>query len=68
MGAVRFCTIFIATLFCVATAFAQSTTLTLGTASSGGTYFVIGEAMARILTEKARLQVVPSRLRGRTRT
>ena len=64
MGAVRFCTIFIATLFCVATAFAQSTTLTLGTASSGGTYFVIGEAMARILTEKARLQVVPQQTQG----
>lgn len=64
MGAVRFSTSFIATLLCVATAFAQSTTLTLGTASGGGTYFVVGEAMARILLEKARLQVVPQQTQG----
>ncbi len=65
MGAVRFGTILIATtLLCVATAFAQSTLLTLGTASGGGTYFVVGEAMARILTEKARLQVVPQQTQG----
>ena len=64
MGAVRFSTTFIATLLCVATAFAQSTTLTLGTASGGGTYFVVGEAMARILTERAKLQVVPQQTQG----
>jgi TRAP transporter TAXI family solute receptor len=65
MGAVRFATTFIAaTLLCVTTAFAQSTPLTLGTASGGGTYFVIGEAMARILTEKAKLQVVPQQTQG----
>ncbi len=64
MGAVRFSTSFIATLLCVATALAQSTTLTLGTASGGGTYFVVGEAMARILLEKARLQVVPQQTQG----
>ena len=64
MGAVRFATIFIATLLCVTTAFAQSTTLTLGTASGGGTYFVVGEAMARILLEKAKLQVVPQQTQG----
>lgn len=65
MGAVRFATTFIAaTLLCVTTAFAQSTTLTLGTASGGGTYFVVGEAMARILLEKARLQVVPQQTQG----
>lgn len=65
MGAVRFATTFIATtLLCVTTAFAQSTALTLGTASGGGTYFVVGEAMARILLEKARLQVVPQQTQG----
>jgi uncharacterized protein len=65
MGAVRFGAIFIATtLLCVVTAFAQPSTLTLGTASGGGTYFVVGEAMARILSEKARLQVVPQQTQG----
>src|SRR5689334_18926534 len=64
MGAVRFATICIATLFCGAAAFAQSTTLTLGTASGGGTYFVVGEAVARILSEKARLQVVTQQTQG----
>jgi TRAP transporter TAXI family solute receptor len=64
MSAVRFASTFIATLLlCVAAASAQPT-LTLGTASSGGTYFVIGEAVARILTEKARLQVVPQQTQG----
>ena len=38
--------------------------LTLGTASGGGTYFVVGEAMAKILTEKAKLQVVPQQTQG----
>ena len=36
-----------ATLLCAAIASAQSTTLTLGTASGGGTYFVVGEVMAK---------------------
>ncbi|MPZ30124.1 MAG: TAXI family TRAP transporter solute-binding subunit [Rhodospirillales bacterium] len=65
MGAVRFGTIVAAAaLLCAAIASAQSTVLTLGTASSGGTYFVVGEAMARILTEKARLQVAPQQTQG----
>jgi TRAP transporter TAXI family solute receptor len=65
MGAVRFASTVIATtLLCVAAASAQQTTLTLGTASGGGTYFVVGEAMARILTEKAKLQVVPQQTQG----
>ena len=46
------------------TASAQPATLTLGTASGGGTYFVYGEAMAKILTEKAKLQVVPQQTQG----
>lgn len=64
MSAVRFASTFIATtLLCVAAASAQQT-LTLGTASGGGTYFVVGEAIARILTEKAKLQVVPQQTQG----
>ena len=65
MSVVRFASTFITTtLLCVAAAFAQQTTLTLGTASGGGTYFVVGEAMAKILTEKAKLQVVPQQTQG----
>jgi TRAP transporter TAXI family solute receptor len=64
MGAVRFALLLIsATLLCGA-ASAQPASLTLGTASGGGTYFVVGEAMARILTEKAKLQVVPQQTQG----
>ena len=64
MGAVRFASIFVATMsLCLAAASAQ-TTLTLGTASGGGTYFVVGEAIAKILTEKAKLQVVPQQTQG----
>lgn len=64
MSAVRFALLSIATaLLCAVNASAQ-TTLTLGTASGGGTYFVVGEAIARILTEKARLQVVPQQTQG----
>ena len=65
MGAVRLAFACIATaLLCAAAASAQQTTLTLGTASGGGTYFVVGEAIARVLTEKARLQVVPQQTQG----
>jgi TRAP transporter TAXI family solute receptor len=39
-------------------------TITLGTASGGGTYFVVGEAMAKLLAEKARIQVVPQQTQG----
>jgi uncharacterized protein len=65
MSTVRFAsTLIAATLLCAAHAFAQPATLTLGTASGGGTYFVVGEAMAKILTEKAKLQVVPQQTQG----
>ena len=65
MGTVRFASTFIAaTLLCAAHASAQPASLTLGTASGGGTYFVVGEAMAKILTEKAKLQVVPQQTQG----
>ena len=65
MGAARFGSIFTAALLaCVALASAQTTTLTLGTASGGGTYFVIGETMAKVLAEKARIQIVPQQTQG----
>ena len=65
MGAVRFASIVIATtLLCAASVSAQPTTLTLGTASGGGTYYVVGEAIAKILTEKAKVQVVPQQTQG----
>ena len=65
MCTVRFAsTLIAATLLCAAHASAQPASLTLGTASGGGTYFVVGEAMAKILTEKAKLQVVPQQTQG----
>lgn len=64
MGAVRFAFAFLWTTLLSAAASADPTTLTLGTASGGGTYFVVGDAMARILTEKARIQVVPQQTQG----
>ncbi len=65
MGTVRFALTFVAAaLLCAAHASAQPASLTLGTASGGGTYFVVGEAMAKILTEKAKLQVVPQQTQG----
>ena len=48
----------------MAQSLSPSQTLTLGTASGGGTYFVVGEVMAKILTDKARLQVVPQQTQG----
>jgi TRAP transporter TAXI family solute receptor len=38
--------------------------LTMGTASVGGTYYVYGEAVARVLVEKARLPVVAEQTQG----
>jgi uncharacterized protein len=65
MGAVRHgLAVTAITLLGAATAFAQSATLTLGTASGGGTYFVYGEATAKVLTDKARLQVTPQQTQG----
>jgi uncharacterized protein len=65
MGIVRFAFAFIAaTLLCAVPASAQQANLTLGTASGGGTYFVIGEAMAKVLQDKARIQVVPRQTQG----
>lgn len=51
-------------LLAATTASAQSGTLTLGTASVGGTYFVYGEAVARLLTDKARLSVATQQTQG----
>ena len=65
MGAVRFASTFIAaTLLGAAVASAQQATLTLGTAAGGGTYNVYGDATAKVLTEKAKLQVIPQQTQG----
>jgi len=65
MGTVRFASTFIAaTLLCAAVASAQQETLRLGTAAGGGTYNVYGDATAKVLTEKAKLQVTPQQTQG----
>ena len=66
MGAVRFAATLIAAIAALrgASLPPNPTPLTLGTASGGGTYFVVGEAMAKMLTEKAKLQVVPQQTQG----
>jgi TRAP transporter TAXI family solute receptor len=64
MGAVRFgFTVIAAVALAAGTALAQQA-ITLGTASGGGTYFVVGEAMAKLLTDKARIQVTPQQTQG----
>ncbi|MBM3643191.1 MAG: TAXI family TRAP transporter solute-binding subunit [Alphaproteobacteria bacterium] len=47
-----------------APAFAQPKTMTLGTASVGGTYFVYGGVMAKILTDKTGIQVSTQQTQG----
>ncbi len=64
MGAVRSGLAFVAAMMLGAAAAPAQQTITLGTASGGGTYFVVGEAMAKLLAEKARIQVVPQQTQG----
>ena len=40
------------------------TSLVLGTASVGGTYYVYGGVVAQILSDKARLQIIPQQTQG----
>jgi uncharacterized protein len=47
-----------------ATALAQPKTMTLGTASVGGTYFVSGGVVAKILTDKTGIQVSTQQTQG----
>jgi TRAP transporter TAXI family solute receptor len=47
-----------------AVASAQSKSLVLGTASVGGTYYVIGGAMAQLLTDRAGLHVTTQQTQG----
>lgn len=47
-----------------AVAIAQSKSLTLGTASVGGTYYVIGGAMAQLLSDRAGLHVTTQQTQG----
>lgn len=63
MGAVRFGLTLICGAMLAAAAQAQSP-LTLGTASVGGTYYVYGETVARVLNEKTRLKVVTQQTQG----
>jgi TRAP transporter TAXI family solute receptor len=65
MGAVRHSlTVVAISLLSATAALAQSTTLTLGTASVGGTYYVYGETVAKVLTEKTKYQVVAQQTQG----
>jgi TRAP transporter TAXI family solute receptor len=65
MGAVRHgLAVTAITLLSAAAAFAQSTKLTLGTASIGGTYYVYGDTVAKILTEKTKYQVAAQQTQG----
>ena len=54
----------VAAIALLTTTVAHAQSLTLGTASGGGTYFVYGEATAKVLTDKARLQVTPQQTQG----
>src|SRR4030095_11051416 len=64
MVSVRFGSTFAAAMLLgTAVAFAQPA-LTLGTASVGGTYFVYGETVAKVLSEKSKLQVVAQQTQG----
>lgn len=64
MVAVRFgLSVTAAMLLGAAAALAQPA-LTLGTASVGGTYYVYGETVARVLSEKTKFQVVAQQTQG----
>ncbi len=64
MVAVRFgLSVVAAMLLGAAVAFAQPA-LTLGTASVGGTYYVYGETVAKVLSEKSKLKVVAQQTQG----
>lgn len=64
MGAVRQTLTVAAALLFASTAAIAQPVLTLGTASVGGTYYVYGEAVARVLSEKTRFQVVTQQTQG----
>src|ERR1044072_9607540 len=64
MVAVRFGLTFAAAMLLGNAVAVAQTALTLGTASVGGTYYVYGETVARILSEKSKLQVVAQQTQG----
>jgi uncharacterized protein len=64
MGAVRQTLTVAAVLLFASTAAIAQSVLSLGTASVGGTYFVYGEAVARVLSERTKLQVVTQQTQG----
>src|SRR5882672_10517286 len=64
MGAVRLGLAVTAVALLHAVAVAAQSALSLGTASVGGTYYVYGETVAKILNEKTKLQVTPQQTQG----
>jgi TRAP transporter TAXI family solute receptor len=64
MVAVRFGLTFAAAMLLGTAVAVAQTALTLGTASVGGTYYVYGETVAKILSEKSKLKVVAQQTQG----
>ncbi len=64
MGAVRQTLTVAAALLFAGTAAIAQPVLSLGTASVGGTYYVYGETVAQVLSEKTKLQVVAQQTQG----
>lgn len=64
MGAVRQALSVVASLLFASTAAIAQPVLSLGTASVGGTYYVYGEAIAKVLSEKTKIQVVTRQTQG----
>ena len=64
MVAVRFGSTFATAMLLGAVAAFAQPALTLGTASVGGTYYVYGETVAKVLSEKSKLQVVAQQTQG----
>lgn len=64
MGAVRHSLIVAAIALLSTTPAVAQSTLTLGTASVGGTYYVYGETVAKVLTEKTKYQVAAQQTQG----
>jgi TRAP transporter TAXI family solute receptor len=64
MGAVRQTLTVAAALLLASTAAIAQPVLSLGTASVGGTYYVYGETVAKLLSEKTKFQVVTQQTQG----
>jgi uncharacterized protein len=64
MGAVRQTLTVAAVVLLASTAAIAQPVLSLGTASVGGTYYVYGETVAKVLSEKTKLKVVAQQTQG----